>query len=250
MIGELESISLNGFEDLLYTRSLKNGPWTKLQRAALKKHFPSWHITADAGWLLTLTGELEPTGYPYLTKILVHRTKLLSNGFLVRQRLGPRVQVPEIPVKPLPPHIYPILNHGRILEGFHLCLFDWREAGEYRQWRESDLLGKTTLYWAARWLTGYEIWLMTGKWKCGGTHPENGEEQCKDQSRGGGVLSPRARVGFLNLGRRTGTFASFRLMAAASRESSQPLSWLNWKDVPAAPQPIFLTSLLERQLAA
>ena len=56
------------------------------------------------------------------------------------------------------PHL--IFYAENILLGSGLCLFD----PDGHEWSPADLIADTTIYWAAEWLTYYELWHMTGEW--------------------------------------------------------------------------------------
>lgn len=108
----------------------------------------------------------------------IHRNELLWVGILRPSPLSGRYKVslryklngsPEVQVlEPLlqskknkrPPHLY---------SGERLCLY-LPQGGE---WGQEMLLSETIVPWASEWLLNYEIWLATGKWCGGGTHPMN-----------------------------------------------------------------------------
>lgn len=64
------------------------------------------------------------------------------------------------PDDPKLPHVW---NHDKQ----HICIY----FPDGMEWNESKLLAQTIAPWASEWLYFYEIWLETGKWKGGGTHP-------------------------------------------------------------------------------
>jgi hypothetical protein len=78
-----------------------------------------------------------------------------------RHGTRPKVTVTDPPLQPHPgarhlPHVY---------AGDDLCL---NYPGE---WREDMLLARTIVPWTSEWLAFYELWLVTGEWLGGGTHP-------------------------------------------------------------------------------
>lgn len=92
-------------------------------------------------------------------------------GFIHRHRIFPVVRVlrPSLQLNfdaveeaPLP-HVY---FEGPDYRLSPLCLFD----PSIRQWNPSMSISRTTVHWAARWLSCYELWEATGRWYGGGRH--------------------------------------------------------------------------------
>jgi len=95
------------------------------------------------------------------------RPMVLSQVYTVRltYKLGghPRINVlkPELitPEDKCLPHTY---------QGDRLCLYYPGST----DWRGDMLLSITIVPWISEWLFYYEIWLATGEWFGGGTHPK------------------------------------------------------------------------------
>lgn len=66
------------------------------------------------------------------------------------------------------PHVY---FEGPDYRLSPLCLFD----SFADEWDASMSIARTTIHWAARWLTCYELWEATGRWHGGGRHQPQGE---------------------------------------------------------------------------
>ena len=123
-----------------------------LQQLHLKKLFPSskTHIQRNC---LVWEADIRPT--------------VLSQIYNVRltYKLGghPRINVlkPEaiIPENRCLPHTY---------QENLLCLYYPGST----EWRGDMLLSNTIVPWISEWLLYYEIWLATGDWFGGGTHPK------------------------------------------------------------------------------
>lgn len=126
------------------------------------------------------------------------------------------------------PHIYE--NNDAPNSG-NICLY--YPIDEY-SWDFTQLIAQKIVPWLSEWLLFYEGWLVTGEWFADGVEPydlehqkwirENEQRQSEDQT------VPYRPAADLYIGTATGTFASSHLMAAASKGSSQLLSWLDWKD--------------------
>ena len=155
----LKDLGLNALEDLANAINTKDDAWRAEQKRAISEHFPNFKIH-EHGWIFTLEGELAPTGSPHIVKVLCHRTMILEGGYLLRQKLGPRVTTPNIPFSFELKHIYPGKHNTR---EYSLCLFDWRHISDDRQWRESYLIAETILPWASEWLLGYEMLMDQGQ---------------------------------------------------------------------------------------
>lgn len=62
------------------------------------------------------------------------------------------------------PHMY---NQER------LCVYLPRSG----EWDKQKFISETIIPWVSLWLFYYEIWLSTGEWLGGGTHPSEGEKE-------------------------------------------------------------------------
>ncbi len=120
-----------------------------IQRLHLKKMFPDADCQIH-GNTLTWKGRICPT--------------CLSDSYLVeliyRQKGSPKVFVREPQLQrrngQRAPHLYD--------EG-NLCLHYPDE------WTPNMILSDSILPWTSEWLLHYEVWLATGEWCGGGTHP-------------------------------------------------------------------------------
>lgn len=65
------------------------------------------------------------------------------------------------------PHFYPHDNS--------LCLHEMHE------WKSTYFVADCIIPWASLWLYFYEIWLITGSWEGGGTHPDKPEHQSAEE---------------------------------------------------------------------
>jgi len=100
-----------------------------------------------------------------------YRAPLVIELLNVR-RLQPRVRILSPRLRPRPgdpggrlPHVY---YAGDGPDDVILCLLD----PDGREWSPVDPLAETTVPWTLDWLTAYEIWRATGRWKATGRHVE------------------------------------------------------------------------------
>jgi len=201
------------------------------QVALMRQFWPGFTVGCQTSWFVSWKGRLRPFHQNYVVRVFFCLGCDLDNATILPDT--PRVTVsnplptrrtiaPEVPI----PHHYPNRNNP---EYPILCLHDPREC----EWWFDDAIAETTLPWAVNWLACYEGWQATGEWAGGGRHPtqeEYEEWKGKKTHRSG----PQARfnaAAFNRLGQKTGTFASFPLMVAASGESFRPLSWRDWNNV-------------------
>ena len=111
------------------------------QMAGVANTFPTFRATPPRGGLLEMEGTLQPSPCS-----AVYRLRLVKQAGKV-----PQIWVVEPELHPDAPHLH---------EDRSLCLYfheDWL-------WRESQLISRTILPWAALWLGFYELWLDTGIW--------------------------------------------------------------------------------------
>ena len=64
------------------------------------------------------------------------------------------------------PHVYPKNK---------LCLFD----PDKKEWTFDKFIADTIIPWTSLWLSYYEDWLYTGKWRGGGRHPDKKQKSEK-----------------------------------------------------------------------
>jgi hypothetical protein len=189
--------------------------------ALILRAFPSFREVFDAGFAGCWEGDLAPNSRSYRVSIFYMPTYLFDCGALQYSSMSVRIVSPLVSLDPKgtgerPPHIY--VDPDDL--GFRLCLFDPRKD----EWSSADAIAETIIPWAAEWLFWFEVWMLTGVWSGGGSHPEMRDIECHTNS----PSYPALPVRFLDavsrrIGREIGTSASFQLMAAASEASFQPL---------------------------
>ncbi len=151
-----------------------------------------------------------------------------SRGEIEYRTLRPQVYVVDPPLRrrttktdePIP-HIFPYT--GR--RGPRLCLY----FSQFGEWDFSMPIADTIIPWTSKWLCYYEIWHTTGKWKGGGIHPGDEGYEWQQPEYPDRVARFNTRA-FNKIGQETGTFASLPLMAVASEEYFQLLSWQRWNE--------------------
>jgi len=212
----------------------------------IKALFPDFKMVANTGWIGIWEGPLRPITQTYRIRILYYARRVFDDWILANPYVTVKVQEPPIGPNPRgtgepPPHIYGL---GHPPEFPALCLYD--PATD--EWSPDQFISDTTIPWTIEWLYWFEVWQLTGEWRGGGRHPERRPEPCQSTAD----LNPenvarrarRLNAAFNRLGRLTGTFASFPLMAAASAESFPPLSLRNWNAPTLADAPLPTTSTL------
>jgi hypothetical protein len=130
----------------------------------LSAAYPQFKSTAGSRYRASWQGTLQPTE--------------LSNIYTVEISyiLGRR---PDIHV--LDPHLQVHPDHKRlphVYSGNSLCLYSFGE------WYPGLYIANTIVPWISLWLFFYEIWIVTGNWKGGGTNPEwpqHREESCSSK---------------------------------------------------------------------
>lgn len=197
------------------------------QDREIQRLFPGFRLTGDLGLWAVWEGTLTPVRKAYKVRVTYFPRIFFPDFQIANPRISVIVDDPVIGLDPrgtgeLPPHIYPNVSRP---EFPRLCLFD--PATD--EWDGEKLIAETILPWTARWLFFFEGWMATGEWFGGGRHPERSADSWKPPSD----LAPESRArreraanaAFHSLGRRTGNFASFALMAAASEGSFPPRYW-------------------------
>lgn len=112
-----------------------------------------------------------------------------------------------------------------------LCCFDVSKG----DWDATQAIADTIIFYSSDWLRLYELWRISGKWSGPETQCATidmlGREVLPSYSNRRHDLRARENRRELNsIGLQTPTSVSFPLMAAASRESSLPLSWRDWRN--------------------
>lgn len=151
----------------------------------------------------------------------------IGNSYVSVQVIDPIIGLDPRGTGEWPPHIY-VNNNNPSLP--HLCLYDPAET----RWTPEYYIAETIIPWTVDWLFFFEGWLATGKWEGGGRHPQptSGASPTPtavfDPEKA--TLKARAlNAEFYRIGRKTGTFASLPLLAAAALEERfPPHYWTGW----------------------
>ncbi len=124
------------------------------QLVAMRRQWPDFDGHRAGDGTLIWQGPLRPKAQAYAIVILWHPISMPL----------PYVVVSDPPLQPRPgtdfvqiPHLLYCSDNPK---WSGLCLFD--PAGH--EWSPADLIADTTVWWAAEWLTYYELWHMTGEW--------------------------------------------------------------------------------------
>ena len=220
------------------------------QAVLMRRIWPDFRVVVQTSWLIIWEGRLRPFHQSYRVRVFFCLGRDLETVEILPA--PPRVTVegpvlerrPEDPDEPIPHHFPNDADPDRPI----LCLYDPRE----REWDLGDAIAETTIPWAVGWLACYEGWRATGEWTGGGRHATEDEIRLwmkKEKTRQNDQQGRWNAAAFHSLGRRIGTFASFPLMAAASVESTRPLSWRDWRTATLAALPwrgISILSLAHR----
>jgi hypothetical protein len=215
------------------------------QDRAIRCLFPDFRLVNDVGLWAVWEGALAPGRRSYCVRVIYFPRIFFPDFRIENPRVSITVEEPVIGLDPrgtgeLPPHIYP--NFAR-REFPMLCLFD--PAAD--EWNGDKLIAETILPWAAEWLFFFEGWMATGDWLGGGRHPERSAVSWKPpEDLDPELLAQRERdvnAAFHKLGRKTGNFASFALMAAASEGSFPPRYWRGLKSAFFPENPSLATSI-------
>lgn len=195
------------------------------QDALIRRDFPGFRLTAEAGWIGVWEGPVRPISRTYRIRIVYFRRKYFDGWFLDNPYVSVQVIDPPIGTEALNdervlPHIY---WNKRRPEFPNLCLYDPKEM----TWTPQQSIAETIIPWASEWLCFYEYWQITGDFRGPGRHPEPKGKSCPIQDQNLDPAIPARRAQFRNaefhrLGRKTGAFGSYPLMAAASGEFILP----------------------------
>src|SRR6516164_6062040 len=206
------------------------------QIAQMRERFPALRPTLHCSWWVTWIGPVRPLHAEHTIRVGYVRRYWLGdleiiNGYIPEVILAqPALKVEHPDTGKAVPHVY---WREDCPERSKLCLYD--PAGS--QWSPDDFIADTIVPWACDWLACYEGWLASGEWTGGGRHPARRQTSaCSVASANpNGDLQDRGlRAAFHWVGTKTGTFASFPLMAAASVGSTRPLSWRDWRNPTSA----------------
>src|SRR5579871_5787013 len=123
-----------------------------LQGHRLLAAYPQFETKSSSWQGAVWRGKLQPTELSDIYTVEI--------AYALSQRPDVHVLDPQLKVHPghkRLPHVYP---------GNSLCLYTFGE------WYPGLYIANTIVPWISLWLLFYETWLLTGKWKGGGTHPD------------------------------------------------------------------------------
>lgn len=124
------------------------------QLEAMRRLWPDFTGEKKETGLIIWRGPLMPKAQSYSISIFWHPAHFTL----------PYVVVSDPPIRPRTGGTYEQIPHlifnGQNPELSALCLFD----PDGNEWSEADLIAEKTVYWAAEWLTYYELWHLTGEW--------------------------------------------------------------------------------------
>jgi len=197
--------------------------------------WPALMVGASSDWYVVWKGTIHTLVRPYEVRIQLIQAKYIDDNFVWGGGVNPQVWVRDPDLKLRDdwsrlPHTY--WCSWRPDHQASLCLYF------HDEWSQEEYVADTIIPWTGEWLHFYEGWRLTGEWHGGGVHPGD-EEYRRWEARSPRRVSPQndVRPGPYRrsvdnyVGQRTGTFASFALMAAASRGSTRPPSWRDWKRI-------------------
>jgi hypothetical protein len=136
------------------------------QVAAMRRDWPGFRLTGQAGGRLTWKGPLRPLGLEYTLQIVLQtKNRKWPKGrkprvTVISPKLIPRSSAPQEAV----PHTY---KNDEDLTSPLLCLYDPDDL----EWTHDRQVAETIVPWIIDWLVCYEIWHATGRWVGGGRHP-------------------------------------------------------------------------------
>ena len=215
------------------------------QDRKLRAECPQFRLVAHHGWMGIWEGTLTPICQTYRVRLVYFSRRFFEGYYLDNPYISVFVIDPPVGPDPrgtgeAPQHVYRL---GHEPEFPRLCICDPVEDN----WQPSEFLVDRIIPWIIKWFFFHEEWVASGEWKGGGRHPEIPEPCLRDED-----LDPESRdrrerfrnAEFHRLGRKTGVFASYPLMVAASGESSLPQFWPSWSNaIPAEPLSLLASTL-------
>ena len=201
------------------------------QDRLIRRDYPDFRLVHESGDMFAIwRGRLAPISQEHEIEIAYCPRRYFGEFTVMNERVAVRLVEPGLSYRhpdtgELAHHIYLDIDDP---PQSCLCLYDYRDD----EWGPHRSIADTIIPWASEWLFFYEAWLATGKWSGGGRdHPSRrGSETCPTSAPScPDPQAPTRNEEFHRLGLRTGTSASFRLMAAASEGSFPPRSWQDWK---------------------
>lgn len=189
----------------------------------MRAAFPAMRLTVEGRWGCIWDGPLVGLDRPYLLR-LTHICSPTLGGCDLDWRLQlPRAQVlaPDLVAEcgRRLPHVYGIVPYP------DLCVFDPHASGQ--EWRNGMLIAESYIFWVARWLASYELWLVTRKWSGPERHPPCNNPKdacCSGESAAPGAIS-LAAVRRIARGERTEGSEPVLRAAAEVRLPSLLLDW-------------------------
>src|SRR6266404_85015 len=205
------------------------------QIARMRDLFPNLRHTEHCRWWTTWIGPVRPLHAVHTIRVQYVRRYWLGeletiNGYIPQVTLVDPALKRAHPITDAPvPHVY---WRDDCPEKSTLCLYDPAAS----QWSADEFIAETIVPWACEWLACYEGWLATGEWTGGGRHPRPRQINACQLTGAPNPAPPDhgQRAAFHWIGTKIGTFGSLPLMAAASAESSRPLSWRDWRNATSA----------------
>jgi hypothetical protein len=206
------------------------------QHRAILEDFSEFRLVADCDWFGIWEGVVQPIAKPYRIRIIYYRYHLFDDWewqapFVQVHVIDPPIGALALAAGKRLPHIYGN-PHDPAMPA--LCLYDPETS-----WTGYDYIASTIIPWASEWLFHYEYWKISGEFLGLGIHPTASRQSCSSSQDSSQVApaqrAPFPSAAFHRFGRKTGVFASFPLMAAASGVSSLPRCWRDLKGTsPAA----------------
>ncbi len=217
------------------------------QRRAIAADWTSFQVVSKGSWWTIWEGVLTPRETSYRVQVTLECRADLGWAQLTPKSFWPRVKVLTPRLQPIDgklPHVY--LNEDDPPSS-RLCL----HLPDLSEWAPGDPLSETILPWTSLWLYCYEIWRETGgrHWIGSGVHVGDPEyEEWKATKENSDPPAEVVKAGRYTRAadnyvfRRTGTFVSSPLMAAASEGFIRPPSWRDLKSGYWAASPLAAAS--------
>jgi hypothetical protein len=204
--------------------------------------WPDLKVTYQTKWFVCWDGPIRTLLGSYRVRIQFYKMWMLPGPMWLKpQSPNPQVWV-------IDPELKLITGACRLP---HTYACDWRPPSQAslclhfpddEDWSQyTDLVAEKIVPWTSEWLHFYEGWLATGKFHGPGLHPgdEDYAQWQHQRETKKPILPPDDQQASYRasadsyIGRRIGTFASFPLMAAASRDCIPSLCFPNWRGQPS-----------------
>lgn len=156
---------------MIISGAAKRSPHAQMQ--AMREIWPGFFGHKFGDGTLAWAGRLQPQAQPYAVEVFWNPA--------VFDR--PYVIVAEPEIMPRDGNSYADIPHLLFNEPeptrSGLCLFDPNGL----EWKPTDLIAETTLYWTTEWLLYYELWHLTGEWLAPGVGYESVGRLRAEQAR-------------------------------------------------------------------